>query len=75
MYYLMCARAFVNANQNDVCSANNRHWRLKSLFGAKEDAAIAGLSLAWLALQSGEPQVAWTQAAKAIADGLKENGR
>ena len=43
--------------------------------GAKEDAAIAGLSLAWLALQSGEPQVAWTQAAKAIADCLKEYGR
>jgi len=43
--------------------------------GAKEDAAIAGLSLAWLALQSGEPQVAWIQAGKAIADGLKEYGR
>jgi len=40
--------------------------------GAKEDAAIARLSLASLAPQSGEPQVAWTQAAKAIADGLKK---
>lgn len=36
--------------------------------GAKEDAAIAGLSLAWLALQSGEPQVGRTQAEKAIAE-------